>query len=116
MSLVGGGQHDERSGGPREELRGNLPFHPDATRRRFDRRPGLETLFDAHAIGVYECSPRGKLADIPAGEAAIETLLKYLLQTRHRDERVFRTLIADDAVEFSFDWWQHHHVPIVTYN
>ena len=76
-----------------------------------------EALLDAHAVDVYECLPRyvvSKLGDIPAGEAAIETLLKHLLQTRHRDDWVFRTLVADDAADFSFDWWQHYHVPIVS--
>jgi hypothetical protein len=39
------------------------------------------------------------------GEAAVEVLLKSVLQPVDGDERVFRSLVADDATYFFLDRW-----------
>jgi hypothetical protein len=77
----------------------------------------VETLLDLHSVDVDERLASDlvrDLGDVPTREAGLETLLKRLLQTRHGDQRVFRTFVADDATYLFFDGRKHSHVAVVT--
>jgi hypothetical protein len=49
------------------------------------------------------------------GKTAFKMLLKSGFQTGYRDERVLRSLVADDATDFFFYRWKDAHEPIITY-